>query len=304
MASETQDTTTPGDTATETDGSSRFSVGEVPALVGPSVLWFALFLGAPLLLVGVYSFLTYSSFNVLWEFSTAAWANVFTGTVIRALGLTLAIATASTALTLLFGYPLAYYLRFYTSQNGGIVLLLFLVIPFWTSALIRTLGWYPVLGRLGVVNKLLQGAGIVQEPVEWLLFSPFSTLVGLLGAYVVFMAAPIYISLSQIDEDLIDASETLRGDPWETFRNVTLPLSMPGVIIGIIFVFVLSMGDFIVPQFLSGGQGTITTLVYLSVNNGLNYPNAAALSITLLAVIFAVVYGLTRIVDISDIARA
>lgn len=304
MASETQDTTTPGETATEADTSDGFSVGEVPLLVGPSVLWFVVFLGAPLVLIGVYSFLTYSSFNVIWEFSTAAWANVFTATVLRALGITLVIATASTALTLLFGYPLAYYLRFYTSQNGGILLLLFLVIPFWTSALIRTLGWYPVLGRLGVVNKLLQGVGLIQEPIEWLLFSPFSMLVGLLGAYVVFMAAPIYISLSQIDEDLLDASETLRGDPWATFRNVTLPLSMPGVIIGIIFVFVLSMGDFIVPQFLSGGQGTITTLVYLSVNSGLNYPNAAALSITLLAVIFVVVYGLTRIVDISDIARA
>ena len=135
------------------------------------------------------------------------------------------------------------------------------------------------------------------------MFSPFSQIAGYLAELVVFMASPIFISLAQIDEDLLDASETLRGDPVATFRNVTFPLSMPGVVIGIIFVFVLSIGNFTVPQFLSGGQGTITTLIYLSVNNGLNYPDAAALSITLLVIIFAVVYVLTRFVDISQIAQ-
>jgi ABC-type spermidine/putrescine transport system permease subunit I len=139
--------------------------------------------------------------------------------------------------------------------------------------------------------------------VTWLLFSPFSQVVGYLQNYVVFMAAPIYISLSQIDEDLVDASRTLRGGPLATFRHVIWPLSLPGVVIGSIFVFVLSVGNFTVPQFLSGGESTITTLIYLSVNSGLNYPDAAALSIALLLVIFVIVYGMTRLVDITEIGR-
>lgn len=282
----------------------RFELNEVAVLVGPTVFWFAVFLGLPLLLILVYSFLTYQSFNVVYEFSPEPWASAFKPNVLSTLLSTLLLAAASTVLTLLFGYPLAYYLRFYTSQNGGILLLLFLVIPFWTSALVRTLGWIPILGRGGMVNQILIWLGVVNQPVEWLLFSRFSVLVGYLAAYVVFMAAPIFISLAQIDEDLLDASETLRGDPITTFRKVTLPLSMPGVIIGVIFVFVLSVGDFIIPQFLSGGRGTITTLIFLAVNAGLNYPDAAALSIMLLVVIFTIVYLLTRIVDISNIARS
>ncbi|MFC4360483.1 ABC transporter permease [Halobium salinum] len=282
----------------------RASFGEVQALVGPTVAWFALFLIAPLLVILYYSFLTYTSFSVEHTLTLSAWESVFEPTIYDVFLRSLVIGVAVTAVTLLFGYPLAYYLRFYTSQNGGILLLLFLVIPFWTSAVVRTIGWYPILGRTGVVNKLLVSWGLVEAPLGWLLFSPFSQIVGYLAAYVVFMAAPIYISLSQIDEDLLDASETLRGNPVETFRYVTLPLSMPGVVIGVIFVFVLSIGDFTVPQFLSGGEGTITTLIYLSVNNGLNYPDAAALSIALLVVIFAIVYVLTRFVDISQIAKS
>lgn len=297
--------------ATETERERRlsgawnlFDLGEVEVLVGPTVLWFVVFLLMPLGIILIYSFLTYQSFSVLWEFSLDSWASVLEPTVYNTFIRTLIIGVGITILCLIVGYPLAYYLRFYTSETGGILLLLFLVIPFWTSALVRTIGWYPILGQTGVINSLLIQLGVINEPLRWLLFSPFSQIVGYVQAYVVFMAAPIFISLAQIDEDLLDASETLRANPIETFRHVTLPLSLPGVTIGAIFVFVLSIGDFMVPQFLSGGESTITTLVYLSVNNGLNYPDAAALSIALLVVIFVVVYGLTRLVDISKIAQA
>ena len=279
-------------------------MSEVAGLVSPTVAWFLVFLIAPLVVILYYSFLTYSSFNVINEFTLTAWQSVFEPTIYEVFARSLVIGVVVTAVCLVFGYPLAYYLRFFTTQNGGILLLLFLVIPFWTSAVIRTVGWYPILGRTGIINQLLIQAGLIGGPIDVLLFSPFSQIVGYLAAYVVFMAAPIYISLSQIDEDLLDASETLRGNPVETFRYITLPLSLPGVAIGVIFVFVLSIGDFTVPQFLSGGTGTITTLIYLAVNNGLNYPNAAALSISLLVIIFAIVYVLTRFVDISKIARS
>lgn len=282
----------------------NWKFGEVQLLVGPTAVWFVAFLIVPLLIILYYSFLTYTSFSVSHELTLQAWTgSVFTETVFNVFIRTLVIGFVVTAITLVVGYPLAYFLRFYTSKNGGILLLLFLVIPFWTSGVIRTIGWLPILGKTGVINKLLLMSGLMNDPITWLLFSPFSQIVGYLQNYVVFMAAPIYISLSQIDEGLLDASETLRADPLSTFRNVTWPLSLPGVAIGSIFVFVLSIGNFTVPQFLSGGESTISTLIYLTINNGLNYPAAAAMSITLLTVIFVVVFLLLRRVDISEIAQ-
>ena len=277
---------------------------EIGLLVTPSVVWFLLFLTVPLLVILAYSFFTYSNFSVEYTLTVNPWLEgVFTETVFFVFLRTLTVGAVVVALTLAFGYPLAYYLRFYMSDRGGILLLLFLIIPFWTSAVIRTIAWIPVLSNSGVINQTLLALTLVDEPVSALLFSPFSQLVGYLQNYVVFMAAPIYISLSQIDEDLIDASKTLRGGRLATFRHVVWPLSLPGVVIGSIFVFVLSVGNFTVPQFLSGGEATITTLIYLSVKQGLNYPQAAALSITLLLVILVIVYAMTRIVDITEIGR-
>ncbi|ELY40952.1 ABC transporter permease [Natronorubrum sulfidifaciens] len=279
-------------------------INEVTGLIAPTVLWFAVFLLLPLLVIFYYSFLTYQSFNVINEFTLSAWVDgVFgSGAVRGAFVRTIGVGIIVTIITLAFGYPLAYYLRFHTTPMVGLVLLLFLVIPFWTSELIRTFGWFPILGRNGVVNGLLMTLGITSGPIGWLLFSGFSQAVGYLQNYVVFMAAPIYISLSQIDEGLLNASETLRGNPVETFKNVTWPLSLPGVAIGCMFTFVLTIGNFTVPSFLSGGANTVPTLIFSRYSQGLNYPSAAALSITLLVVIFAFVFLLFRVVDITEIA--
>ena len=280
------------------------SLSEIQALTGPTVAWFGLFLLLPLAVVLVYSFLGYASFSVVWEFTLGSYTGtVLSETVLSTTALTVGIGLVVTVITLVFGYPLAYFLRFYMSERAGILLLLFLVIPFWTSSVIRTIAWIPILGQTGIINKTLQSVGVIGEPLGWLLFTPVSMAIGYLQNYVVFMAAPIYISLSQINKDLLDASETLRGTPLATFRNVTLPLSLPGVAIGCMFTFVLTIGNFSVPSFLSGGPGTITTLIYDSVNNGLRYPDASAMSIMLLLIIFLFVYALLRRVDITAIAQ-
>lgn len=283
----------------------EFEITESTILTLPTVVWFGIFLVVPLIVIFYYSFLTYESFNVIHEFTLSPWRDSVFGssTVHWSFVRTISVGLAVTAITLVFGYPLAYYLRFYTGPLLGIVLLLFLVIPFWTSELIRTLGWTPILGRNGIINGFLLTIGIVDQPVRWLLFSPFSQAVGYIQNYVVFMAAPIYISLAQIDENLLDASETLRGNPIATFRNVTWPLSLPGVAIGCIFTFVLSIGNFTVPQFLSGGANTVSTLIYNRFSQGLDYPGASALAIALLVVIFIFIYMLIRYVDITEIAQ-
>lgn len=270
-------------------------------LVGPTVIWFALFLVGPLLVIGYFSFLTVENFSVVYEPSLTTWQqNVFTPTNLRIFAITFAFGLLVTVLSLLVGYPVAYYLRFHVNPNVAFFIVLVFIIPFWISGIIRALAWWPILGKGGLINQLLMMAGVIEQPLAWLLFSPFSMLVGFLQNYVVFMFVPIYVSLLDIDEDLLDASETLRGRPWATFRNVTWPLSLPGVVIGSIFVFVLTIGDFIVPQFLSGGQTTVPGLIFLQINQGLNYPNAAALSIVLLVIILAIVGALLRLVDITE----
>lgn len=284
--------------------SRHFESREPYVLIAPTVIWFAVFLVVPVLVIFAFSFLSYSNFNVVYEFTLASWTStVLSSTVIGTFTRTIGIALFITALTLVLAYPVAYFLRFYVGEIVGIILLLFLVIPFWTSELIRTLGWYPILGRSGLINWVLLSLGLTQEPIRWLLFSLFSQTLGYLQNFLVFMAAPIYISLAQIDEDLLDASETLRSSPLSTFRRVTWPLSLPGVAIGCIFTFVLAVGNFTVPRFLSGGDRTATMLIYEEVTRGLHYPNASAMSVTLLIVIFGFVYLLLRFIDITDIAQ-
>lgn len=153
-------------------GSRLGGFGEVAGLVTPTVAWFVVFLLAPLVVILYYSFLTYSSFNVINEFTLAAWLSVFEPTIYDVFVRSLLIGVAVTAVTLVFGYPLAYYLRFYTTQNGGILLLLFLVIPFWTSAVVRTIGWYPILGRTGIINQLLVQVGLIGGPLDGMTAGP------------------------------------------------------------------------------------------------------------------------------------
>jgi ABC-type spermidine/putrescine transport system permease subunit I len=240
---------------------------------------------------------------VIFDVSLETWRSTLIDPTVQSTFIrTLGVGVGVTILTLILGYPIAYYLRFYVGELMGIILLLFLVIPFWTSGLIRTLGWFPILGQSGAINFMLITFGVIEEPLTWILFSTFSQVLGYLQNYLVFMAAPIYIALSQIDEDLLDASETLRAGPLSTFRNVTWPLSLPGVAIGCMFTFVLSVGNLTVPQFLSSGQATATTLIYSRIGT-LNYPVASSLSIILLVVIFTFVFTLLWFVDIREIAQ-
>jgi ABC-type spermidine/putrescine transport system permease subunit I len=271
------------------------------ALIAPMVLWFALFLVIPLLLIFYYSFLTVENFQIIHQISLTTWAeSVFTATNAGIFGITFFFGAVVTGLAILLGYPVAYYLRFHVRPNVAFLVVLVSIIPFWISGIIRALAWYPILQQRGIVNQILLGLGVIQEPAGWLLFSQVSMVIGFVANYVVFMYVPIYAALLNVDEDLKDASETLRGGPWSTFKRVTLPLSLPGVVIGTIFVFVLTLGDFVIPQFLSGGQTTVPGLVYLKVNQGLNYPTAAALSIVLLVIILAIVGLLTRRIDITE----
>jgi putative spermidine/putrescine transport system permease protein len=278
---------------------------EIQLLTLPAVVWYLIFLLGPLLMILLYSFLTYQNFGVEYTFSLTAYTDeMLDSTTLVVFGKTLAIATAVTVLALILGYPIAYYMRFYLDEVQGLTYMLFLVIIFYTSLLVRLMAYLPILGKQGIINQGLLALGVINDPIGWMMFSPFAMAVGYLENYILFMIAPIYISLTRVDEDLLNASHTLRGDPIETFRNVVWPLSLPGVAIGTLFVFVATAGDNLVPLILGGGGASVTSLILSYVTPSLNYPAASAISLLLLVTILLISAVILRLVDITEISEA
>jgi ABC-type spermidine/putrescine transport system permease subunit I len=194
------------------------------------------------------------------------------------LGRSFAVAVEATVIGLLIAYPIAYYLaRTARPSRTRLVLLLFTV-PFLINYVIRAFAWTFLLGRTGPVNSALTGLGLTDGPVDWLLYSDFAVLVGMISSYMPFMIFPLWISIAGIDRRLSEASWMLGAPPWTTFRRVVLPLSMPGVFAAIIFSFVGCFGESAVPTILGGVGYQLIGNEITSTLDVLNYPLAAAIS--------------------------
>ncbi len=179
-----------------------------------------------------------------------------------------------------------------------IVLFLLCTIPFWTSNIIRMIAWIPVLGRNGLVNKALLALGVVDEPVEWLLFSDFAVVLAFVHLYTLFMVVPIFNSMMRIDKSVIEAAHDAGAGGLRTLWHVIVPLCRPGIMIGTIFVVTLVMGDFVTVQMMSGGQSASVGVAMNNKRALLQYPAAAADAMILLAVVLTVVALLMRSVNI------
>ena len=183
------------------------------------------------------------------------------------------------------------------------VLLMFL--PFWTSYVIRAFVWLPILGRNGAINSALKAMGLIDEPLDWLLFNEGSVFLGLVYVYTLFMTLPIYLSLEKIDPALIEAATDLGARPAAVFRRVILPLSWPGVLSGCIMVFLLTVGAFVTPQLLGGPSGIMYGNVIASqflANN--NWAFGSALSIALIFIVFLLLLTSSRWIGIQHIFTA
>jgi ABC-type spermidine/putrescine transport system permease subunit I len=177
-----------------------------------------------------------------------------------------------------FAYPVAYYLGRRLKEDIAFGLMLVFVLPFIISSIVRTLSWRFLLGRQGPINRVLVEVGVVDAPLDWLLFSEVSVLIGLVTATLPFVVFPVWLSIRTIDDSLMDASSDLGAHPLTTFKRVTLPLSLPGVFAASIFSFVTAFGETAIPELLGGsGFSTVGTSI-TSVLGVLNYPLAAAIS--------------------------
>ncbi len=255
-------------------------------LVVPAVLWLFVFSIGPLVFLACVSFWTATAFGLSTDLTTTAYETIAGESVYaRVLWQTLRIAIVTTVLALLVSYPLAMFLaRLKGRAKTAAVVLLFL--PFWTSYVVRTFVWLPMLGRNGLINQTLLALGIVDKPLDGLLYNEGAVYVGLVYVYTLYMTLPIYLSLDRLDPALVEAAGDLGATPMQVLRRVIVPLSLPGVWSGCTMVFLLACGAYVTPQMLGGPSGQMFGNVIASqFLNTTNWPLGAALSIVLVAVV-------------------
>jgi len=200
---------------------------------------------------------------------------------------------------LAIAFPVAYFLAFFIhDQKWQIILFLVCTVPFWTSNIIRMISWVPVLGREGLVNSTLLRLGLINQPLDWLLFSDFAIVLGMVHLYNFFMIAPIFNSLMRIDRNLITAARDMGASGFQILKEIILPLAAPGIAIGSIFVVTLVMGEFVTVRMMGGGQAASVGKMIQTQIGSLQYPLAAANAVILLLITLLLVMAILRVVDI------
>ncbi|MBG21454.1 MAG: ABC transporter permease [Rhizobiales bacterium] len=266
----------------------------------PLMLVLAFFLILPIIMIVIVSFWGATEFSIYPAFQFDNYEFLLSSPVTYKVFLaTIKYAVITWVCTLLIGFTIAYFLAFHVrTQTWQIVLFLLCTIPFWTSNIIRMISWIPFLGRNGLANSALISMGIVDEPVEWLLYSDFSVILAFVHLYTLFMVVPIFNTMMRIDKSLIEAAYDNGATGFQTLTNVIIPLTKPGIMIGSIFVVTLVMGDFITVRFMSGSQKANVGRLISNDIALLQYPSACATAVVLLITVLLVIAVLLRFVDI------
>ena len=262
------------------------------------VLFFFLFL--PIVMITVVSFWGATEFSIYPAFKFDNYEFLLTSPVTYQVFLnTIKYAVIVWACTLVLGFTIAYFLAFHVrTLMWQIVQFLLCTIPFWTSNIIRMISWIPFLGRNGIANSMLIEMGVIDQPLEWLLYSDFSVILAFVHLYTLFMVVPIFNTMMRIDRSLLEAARDAGASGTQTLAHVILPLTKPGIMIGTIFVVTLVMGDFITVRFMSGSQRANVGRLISNDIGLLQYPSAAATAVVLLITVLMVIGILLRFVNI------
>ncbi|MGJ7554953.1 ABC transporter permease [Variovorax sp. RB2P76] len=276
----------------------------------PFALVFLLFFLIPLALVAMVSLWNFNEYELIPAVTLRNYLSLFEGcshltdngdlcVTLNTYLSTFKFCVLVWGITLLIGFSVAYFLAFHVrSSTMQTVLFVLCTVPFWTSNVIRMISWVPLLGRNGLVNQALMGVGLVNQPVEWLLFSDFSVVLAFVHLYTMFMIVPIFNSMMRIDRSLLEAASDAGASGWQTLWNVVVPLSRTGILIGSIFVITIVMGDFVTIGVMGGQQIASIGKIIQVQTSYLQFPLAAANAMILLAVVLMIIWGLTRLVDI------
>ena len=275
-------------------------------LLTPALIILIFAASGPLLITLFYSFLTPGDYGgVVWDFSTDAWFGVlmqrdifddtlgWSGAHLSIFWRSLKLSILTTIACLFFGFPTAYFIATRPKKQREFWMLL-IIIPFWTNLLIRTFAILELIRNEGTVNSILIALGIIDEPIQ-MLFTEFSIILGMVYVYLPLMVLPIYASLERLDFRLVEAGYDLYATRLHVLRRIILPLVKPGVIAGSILVLVPSLGAYVTPRVMGGGnQLMIGNLIELQFGQGRNWPLGAALSITLLAIVMVALLAYVR----------
>ncbi|GEO85497.1 MULTISPECIES: ABC transporter permease [Alphaproteobacteria] len=268
-------------------------------LSAPALLLIALASVGPLLIVLIYSFLAPGAYgDVKWQFSTEAWFNVFLsrdifdGTIsiadahLSILWRSIKLAVATTAISLIFGFPTAYFIASRPPHIRSVWLFL-ITIPFWTNMLIRAFAIQEVIRNEGLANTILMKLGVISAPMQ-MLYTDFAILLGMAYVHLPLMVLPLYASMEKIDFRLVEAGYDLYATRFQVLRRIIIPLVKPGIIAGSILVFIPALSSYVIPRILGGGKNLmIGNLIELQFGQGRNWPLGASLSITLVIIVLA-----------------
>ncbi len=262
----------------------------------------------PLCLVLMVSFWDYNSYSIIPDFIFTNYQEIFYGCVRDLPNLCTSFATYLSSLkfvfltwliTLVVGFLIALYLVFCVKTlQMQVALFLLCTIPFWTSNVIRMISWIPLLGRNGLVNSILLDLGLIDTPIEGLLYSEFSVSLAFVHLYTLFMVVPIFNSMLRIDKSLLEAAYDAGASTYQMLTNIIIPLSRPGIIIGSIFVITIVMGDYLTIGVMGGQQiPSVGKIIYVEMTY-LQFPAAAANAVILIITTLLIIYGMTKLVDV------
>lgn len=262
----------------------------------PPLLWVALFLLLPYALMFVHSLWLVRDGVLVHDWNLQNYAKLYQNSVyLQVLFRTMRIAASVTILSLALGYPLAYYMSFHAGVRRDLLYQL-VIIPLWVSYLVRGYAWKTILGYDGVLNGFLQYLHITSHPVSFFLYSPFAVILTLTHIYTPFVFLPLYASLEHIPRNLIEASQDLGASPRATFFRVILPLSLPGLLAGATFAFVLTLGDFLAPLLVGGPSSVmIANIVQNLFGTAYDWPLGAAISVCILVLIIGLLFLTERL---------
>jgi len=277
--------------------------GRIAVLMTPPVLWLVLLFLLPMAIMALFSFRA-GTFGAERDIFTLEHYREFfqNAGFQRLLWQSAVTALLTSAFSILLAYPIAYFLAF-RARSMQLTLLTILIVPAWTSYLLRILAWKLILGSNGLLNSFLLSAGLIEEAAPILLYSRAAVVVTLVYVWIPFVTLPIFSALQRIDRSLLEAAADLGCAPWEVFLRVTLPLSLPGVVAGFFFVFIPTLGEWVTPSFVGGVEGTMYgNLIQDQFVRALNWPLGSLMSLVMLILVIVQIFIFSRVVRLSDLA--
>ena len=267
----------------------------------PPLLWLGAFFLAPLVLMAAFSFRADIRGELLqwWSPTLVQYTSLFAaGSYWRLLGISAGMALAISVSATVLAYPIAYFLAFRAGRRAGLYLVLLLV-PFWTSYLMRVMAWKFMLGSDGVINSFLMYTGLIHEPLTALLYNRSAIVLTLIYVWIPFTALPILAALQRVDLALFEAAADLGATPFRQFTRITLPLSLPGVLAAFFMVFIPTVGEYVTPLLVGGSSGSMYgNIIQDFFTKAANWPLGSALSMVMLVATLALVAVAVRLIDV------